>query len=116
MAMMLIIILLIILLVWWFFVNYGKQYAAETFNPRFSDEYMGPNNIASMFISPYRHIRLNDGNGVMWESSAPPTLYDNSCHRAQCPQGTNEFDNMDTCWKCDENVVYEMNVPYIWPH
>jgi len=124
---MLIIVLVIILLLWWFFVNYNRSEAFDMINyglpnnlddPRFGlrGDRLYRRDIASSFISPYRNIRLSASNGVMWESSMPPTIFDNSCHRAQCPQNTNEYDSMDTCWKCDRGATYQMRVPYVWNH
>lgn len=81
--------------------------------------------IDSNYISANRHIRLNNAGGVMFESSNPPQ--GKHCTQVNCPNNTNEFDALDTCWKCGKpgctspacascvNCSTAHNLQKIWP-
>jgi len=73
--------------------------------------------ISKYFIGPNRNIRLSQSNGMMWEADASPEEQGiPDCHKTQCPTNTNEFDSMDTCWKCGSGQQPKMAIPDIHSH
>lgn len=130
----LVFVFIIILLVFWVFKPFTEGFSENTmeFVPLGAQRHdlrSVPLNYRSIdynYISPNRHFRLNDSNGVMTESSFPPQ--GKNCRKVSCPTNTNEFDGLDTCWNCGDpgcvspacascaDCASAQNLQKIWPH
>ncbi len=63
--------------------------------------------IARLYMRPDRHIRLNDTSGMMYESNFKPAEEGKKgCKKTQCPEHTDEYDQLDTCWNCGHLQPY----------
>jgi len=74
------------------FVPYGDQRYGLRSDP------LNYRPIADSYISANRNIRLNEAGGMMFEADNPPQ--GKHCRKVDCPINTDEFDALDTCWKC----------------
>lgn len=121
------IIIIIICLIWVFrplfetfegFDNTGNVFVPVGY-PRYGlrGDRLRRSDISKYYISPRRNIRLNHSNNVIWESNLSP-IKENicGCGKAECPLNNNEFDNLDTCWKCGSDQPEPMIIPPIHPH
>lgn len=102
----LILAFIIILAIFWVIQPFNEKFNENTmeFVPigqqRFGlrSDPLNLRSIENNYISANRHIRLNNNGGMMFESSYPP--HGKHCTKVSCPNNTDAYDELDTCWKC----------------
>lgn len=114
-----VIVILVILLLYClytYFIRENFDATTSEFVPVGSERYglrgdlLRQSDIARIFISPYRNIRLNQTGNMMYESSLPPAQEGlHGCRRVPCTIGVDEYDSMDTCWRCNDTDMCDNN-------
>nr|QBK88572.1 MAG: hypothetical protein LCMiAC01_02490 [Mimivirus LCMiAC01] len=104
-----IIIIVLVVILWLLYGRRMEGFDQDTVmfvpvgEPRYGlrGDLLDTRDIRYNYISPVRHIRLHNSNNQMWESDNPPSEEGiKDCGKVPCPINTDEYDKMDTCWKC----------------
>lgn len=125
MSELLIVLIILIIIVLIFFypsssVNNREYFDADgvEFLPLGEDQYglrgdrLNIRSIDNHYISPYRQIRLSFAGGDMWEASTTPEEQGfTGCYQTPCPCGTDYYDDMDTCWMCNDGKLAGVEIP-----
>lgn len=126
-----VIVFLVIVLLWLIIRSMypSKGKSTESFNadgtefppvgcPRYGlrGDKLRSSDIANWYIRPDRQIRLNHSSGEMWQANRTPTQDGiKGCYKVRCPIN-DEYDSLDTCWKCGSDCLQKMKIPDIHPH